>query len=834
MRVSTLWAKFKTLLLTVLAIVAVLGLVVGDYFLRHEVTGQARRELKSSGFQLGATGIIKAIELNQLSKFETFETAKISFAETDESGMTPINFAIEEQNNAAINKLLMRKRTLKPTIDKPCKDGITPLNRALRRRDFKLADELVKLGANINHEKTPGMPWLIEAINQKDTKLRDYLLVNKINVNDRGDQPFPAIALAARDDNLDLMKRLKTKGSNLKVKGTTGNTLLIEAILENDRNEIDFLLNQKLSPNDRGAYQYPPLAIAAKNNDVQLMKRLISAGGDINIKGTSGKELFLESLLENSYKEIELLLKSGADPNRKIGKHDPLLMALKREDGYLRSLLVENGAKLNRNGLNGRPLVFEALDKKDHDWMMQLIDSGVSPNKKSPKGETLLLNAIADRDYQMVECLIAKKADINQKGKKGITPIQLAVSNGDLAITRTLVQKRVDINWGQMAEIAYKNRDNPTLNLLLNAGMSPEIKLPSANKRLFDVAMADGTIETAKILLKSDVGLGNNFWRALKNNMDEVAVLCLQAGHDPIKAGPDGKSPLRYVLDEQKYSMIEPLLNAGAHEAPALHAQESWLGRLIRNGDSELALGLMSVTENFGDARAGDGHSLLAWSIANGMESVSLALIARDVDVNVTEPAPASKALTAKFGDSTRFQSYLKYDSKLRPLMMVAVKRNYRVAQAMIKAGAKNTPSQKFNYPVSIAAWFHDNRMMQIFFGRNPDYQPRKLIVNLSSQKLTYYVNNQPIYSSSVSTGKPGFETKTGSFVITQKNKDHVSNLYDAEMPYFMRLSCGDFGFHTGIIPGYPASHGCIRLPDETAKKMFYECALGDLVIIHN
>jgi hypothetical protein len=68
--------------------------------------------------------------------------------------------------------------------------------------------------------------------------------------------------------------------------------------------------------------------------------------------------------------------------------------------------------------------------------------------------------------------------------------------------------------------------------------------------------------------------------------------------------------------------------------------------------------------------------------------------------------------------------------------------------------------------------------------------------------------------------------------VVTDKKTFHISNLYHAKMPFFMRLSCKDFGMHEGELPGYPASHGCIRLPGDSARKLFKEVPIGTLVTI--
>jgi hypothetical protein len=88
---------------------------------------------------------------------------------------------------------------------------------------------------------------------------------------------------------------------------------------------------------------------------------------------------------------------------------------------------------------------------------------------------------------------------------------------------------------------------------------------------------------------------------------------------------------------------------------------------------------------------------------------------------------------------------------------------------------------------------------------------------------------------SSVSTGKQGHETPTGVFTILQKNADHHSNLYNnAPMPFMQRLTWDGVALHAGKIPGYPASHGCVRLPYEFSKLLFDATTMGVTVVIAN
>ena len=110
---------------------------------------------------------------------------------------------------------------------------------------------------------------------------------------------------------------------------------------------------------------------------------------------------------------------------------------------------------------------------------------------------------------------------------------------------------------------------------------------------------------------------------------------------------------------------------------------------------------------------------------------------------------------------------------------------------------------------------------------------PVTIIVSLAEQRVHVYRNGVEIGISTCSTGKPGHETPTGVFLILQKDKDHHSSLYDdAPMPNMERLTWGGVALHAGNLPGYPASHGCIRLPLEFSKLLFGVTHLGVPVIV--
>jgi hypothetical protein len=108
-----------------------------------------------------------------------------------------------------------------------------------------------------------------------------------------------------------------------------------------------------------------------------------------------------------------------------------------------------------------------------------------------------------------------------------------------------------------------------------------------------------------------------------------------------------------------------------------------------------------------------------------------------------------------------------------------------------------------------------------------------EILVSLPLQIAYVYRGGTLIGVSTVSSGKPGHETPTGSFEILQKRREHFSNLYDnAPMPFMQRLTWDGIALHAGEIPGQPASHGCVRLPAAFARHLFGATKLGAAVHI--
>ena len=111
---------------------------------------------------------------------------------------------------------------------------------------------------------------------------------------------------------------------------------------------------------------------------------------------------------------------------------------------------------------------------------------------------------------------------------------------------------------------------------------------------------------------------------------------------------------------------------------------------------------------------------------------------------------------------------------------------------------------------------------------------PLLAVVALDAQRITVYDHNgRMLQQSPVSTGSTGYETPVGIFSVVQKKADHNSNLYeDGNMPFMQRITWTGIALHAGVLPGRPASHGCVRMPMDFAQRLFDLTDVGMRVII--
>jgi hypothetical protein len=160
------------------------------------------------------------------------------------------------------------------------------------------------------------------------------------------------------------------------------------------------------------------------------------------------------------------------------------------------------------------------------------------------------------------------------------------------------------------------------------------------------------------------------------------------------------------------------------------------------------------------------------------------------------------------------------------------------LALAIAPAHAWARAQPKANSPAPPPSVLGDAPLAPGTFAWQPELSPHGpvlLLIDLKQQQAYVYRNGVRIARSTVSTGKPGYETPTGVFSILQKQREHYSNRYDnAPMPFMQRLTWSGVALHAGHLPGYPASHGCVRLPYAFSERLFGITATGATVVIRD
>jgi ankyrin repeat protein len=390
-----------------------------------------------------------------------------------------------------------------------------------------------------------------------------------------------------------------------------------------------------------------------------------------------------------------------------------------------------------------------------------------------------LVRAVTIQRDSLIDLCLIEHVDPNGRDAQGRTPLLIAASQQDWKTARRLVDA------GALVDLADKNGFTP----LMAAAMR-------------------GNLEMFRSLLAHSVNL-------------HAEAPC-RDGRDLLGMAIDGGN------SEIINSVTERLPSMPQWTTSTRRALDAAL--LAENKDQiRLLLGKHATPPT----PEGKNVPLLAYSIAGNNSSLFSTLLACGADPNTVLPARCDKDFLAMLS-SKSVRSYVEEDRNLTVVMLAAGLGQDEYLRALLNAGSNRnrlTGRNKMS-ALDIAAETGHWRSAQILLGGGPSPDQLRLEISLALQRIALVKNGVPVYRTQCSTGRPGYSTKTGEFVITNKERYHRSTIYHVDMPYFMRLSCLDFGMHAGMVPNYPASHGCIRLPSEAARKFFSEIPIGTLVTV--
>jgi hypothetical protein len=222
-------------------------------------------------------------------------------------------------------------------------------------------------------------------------------------------------------------------------------------------------------------------------------------------------------------------------------------------------------------------------------------------------------------------------------------------------------------------------------------------------------------------------------------------------------------------------------------------------------------------------------------AVSDGDTEKVRSLLAAGVNVNSELPRPPRAEFAARFRGNV-LHYFVTVERGLTPLMLASGLGQRDMSRLLLENGAD--PHARTKRHKTFALWLAGKgrhvEIMQMLLGVKPDSDAARLAIeiDLSSQTARLLRDGVAGPAMPVSTGRPGFPTPPGDYVVTDKHRKWRSTIYPADMPFFMRLSCGEFGLHAGALPGYPASHGCIRLHRQDAEDLFKHVPVGTRVTI--
>ena len=400
-----------------------------------------------------------------------------------------------------------------------------------------------------------------------------------------------------------------------------------------------------------------------------------------------------------------------------------------------------------------------------------------NPNARGGSDRSLLFTAVLREDRDVAQRLLDAGATADLADDAGVTPLMLAAMHGDLEMFRALI--------GHVTDVAARD----------SAGHSALYYAVRAQK-----------IDIVDLLLSLTPNLELAY-----GDSGELLTLALE-------------SPNPRISQE----IVSRLPRFQQWSAAALHA----LDNALRAGDRD-SVRLLLSKHIPPPAPEGKRVPLLAYAIANDSTQLFTMLLECGSDPNTTLPGKYDQDFLDAL-PSKSFRNYIEDDKNVSCLMLAAGLGRTEYVRALLQAGAdRNRSTGRYKMiALYFAAELGHWQAAQVLLGSGPNPEKLRIEISLASQHMSLIKDGVPVLNSICSTGREGYGTKRGYFVITDKERNHRSTIYHVDMPYFMRLSCLDFGMHEGVVPNYPASHGCIRLPGETARKLFAEIPIGTLVTV--
>jgi hypothetical protein len=446
-----------------------------------------------------------------------------------------------------------------------------------------------------------------------------------------------------------------------------------------------------------------------------------------------------------------------------------------------------------------------AAEAKEARWVLERLGFEVTAEE--------LLRLTGTGAGELVDLFLKAGAGLEARDEQGRTPVLLAAAAGDWPLVDRLLKLGaktdvLDARGRGLLLAAVVQRRGDWVDRLLEAGADPQVRDDGEHSPIHYAVLGQDTGMVQRLIGRT----GN----------------CME----PCCEGMD-------LLDHALERGGAPVLDAVLEGVPI---QENWrplameaLFRAMADGEKSRVRFLLGRHAAVPVSPVW-GQPLTHCALAERNRPVLRLLLECGADPNQELLEPVGAEFLARL-PSGGVRQYAEKASGVNLIMLAAGLGWSEEVELLLGLGAKRkglTRGKVRVEPLHFASCVQDWRTLHVLFAGAPKPEVLRVEISISAQRAELYRDGKSVFRTTVSTGRPGFPTPKGEFVVTDKHMEHLSTIYKQPMPYFLRLNFREFGMHSGITDAPFASHGCIRLPSEVAKRFFGELPLGTLVRIRD
>jgi len=620
--------------------------------------------------EYGVTPLSVAVYEGQVEAVQLLIDAGADVNKVDHEGLHPLSIALVKGRWDILELLLANMDSRDVNSYSAVDDPQLLLYAGIEKGLIHTVQFALAKGADIHKTNDEGWSSFHGAVQVGHDEIVQLLLDNNASIN----KPIPngatPLTIAASKGHVDIVQLLLEKGAEINGNGIpplfmaaqNGCTEVVALLLAVKGVEVN-------KPTTNKAVS--PLSIAAEGGHVDVVKRLIEAGADVNqadqegltplsIAAAKGRWNILELLLAkmdnravNFHPDVHdtqlmlyagvakglihivlFALAKGADINKIHKDWTPLLFAAHEGHVAIVTLLLAKKAEVNKPNNNGETPLFMAAQNGSEEVVKLLIDAGANINEANKNGMAPLFIAVQKGHTKVVESLLAAKGvDVNQADTDGKTPLLTAARKSNVAALQRLIKAGADLykadkdEWTPLLIGVYAGHV-AVVQLLIEAG----VDIKKANKDGWTpllVASQEGHAAVVQFLIEAGVDINEankDGWTPLSMAVtkDHVAVwkLLLEQGADIHKADKEGDwTPLLIGASAGHVAVVQSLIKAGAKINKA--SKDGWTPLLVaaQNGSEEVVRLLIKAGADINQANK-DGLTSLSIAEAAGHQEI--------------------------------------------------------------------------------------------------------------------------------------------------------------------------------------------------------------------